>query len=188
MPKPKHPYDASNRSEILGKAVLPFLRDGDAVLDVGCGYADHPRMQGTMLPMLVHVAYPKALYCGIDRRPEVIEECRKGYGHGEWTVGDAGRIVHERAYDAVFHLGFDRKDLSDAWLVHPNLLGAGKGPRVALLEAGTRRDMVSGHVQSFAEVKALYEKRGYRVVAKGEYVWTYMVTQRFRRYAVMERA
>jgi len=179
--------DVSNRSTILFNAILPFLRSDTSVLDIGCGYADYPKFQGTILPLLLNTSLPKLAYYGIDNRPEVIAQCKTAYPWGEWTMGDASRFVLKRQYDTVFHLGFDRKDLSDTWLVHQNLQDAGYKPRIVFLEAGSPIGVMSKHVESFHEVQALYSKWGYILRANDEYMWSYKVTQPSRRYAIMER-
>jgi hypothetical protein len=174
-------YDHSNRSALLAEAVLPYLRAGDSILDVGCGFAAYPKFQGTILPRLLKDALD-IRYHGIDHRADVIAECRNMYPEDEWTVTDAALFVPGRKYDAVFHLGFDRKDLSNAWKIHANL-----EPRVVLLEAGAPAGHMSGHVQSFYEVGNAYVDRGYVLKASGRYVWTYKVTQPDRRYSILER-
>jgi len=181
-------YDKSNRSILLADAVAPHLRAGDSILDVGCGYAAYPKFQGTTLPRLLRDTLGDIHYHGIDNRTDVIAECRKTYPEDEWTVTDAGLFVPGKKYDAVFHLGFDRKDLSDAWKVHGNLLRAGLGPRVVLLEAGSPAGKSSRHLESFREVQAVYCERGYDVVCSGSYFWTYRVTQPARQWAILEAA
>ena len=175
--------DVSNRSTILFNAILPFLRSDTSVLDIGCGYADYPKFQGTILPLLLKESLPKLTYHGIDNRSEVIAQCKMAYPWGEWTVGDASRFVPERLYDIVFHLGFDRKDLSDAWKIHSKL-----SPRIVLLEAGSpSADIISKHIESYLEVLVGYEMRGYFLRADNNYIWSYPVTQPSRRYAILER-
>ena len=175
-------YDKSNRSTILAEAIRPFLRMGDSVLDIGCGYAAHPKFQGTILPRLLG----GVSYHGIDHREDVIAECRNMYPGDEWTVIDAALFVAGKNYDAVFHLGFDRKDLSNAWKVHHTLLESFP-PRIVLLEAGSPVGALSKHLESFAEVQGIYIVHGYELKAKGRYTWTYKVTQPDRRYAILER-
>jgi hypothetical protein len=178
-------YDDSNRSMILGNAILPYLTDGMTILDVGCGYAAFPRFQGTILPRIIHDALDNVVYHGIDHRQDVIERCVSSYQHDWWTVIDASAFVPASKYDAVFHLGFDRKDLSNAWKIHSNLLAARKGPRIVLLEAGSPVGIPSKHVESFVEVQGIYAKAGYEVKVRVNYLWSYKVTQPERRFVIM---
>lgn len=178
-------FDDSNRSRILAGAVEPFVRQGDSVLDVGCGFAHFRKFQGTILPRLLHDSHA-IRYRGIDNRADVIAACRAAYPWAEFTVGDAA-TTPLRQYDAVFHLGFDRKDLSDAWKAHESLRVAGFAPRLVLLEAGSPVGKQSKHLESFAEVFGAYIEAGYEDKAVGRYRWTYDVTQPDRRYAVLER-
>lgn len=181
------PYDHSNRSAILEDAIAPFMRPGMSVLDIGCGFSAYPKFQGTTLPGLLYEAVPVLAYHGIDNRPEVITQCEAAYPWGEWTAGDASMFIPEHSYDIVFHLGFDRKDLSDAWLVHQHLQDAGYKPRVVLLEAGSPTGVMSKHIESFYEVQALYATWGYILRESNTYMWSYKVTQPARRYAIMGR-
>jgi len=173
----------------LYAAVEPYLRPDSSVLDIGCGYAEHPVFQGTILPGMLRSRFGDGFsYHGVDIRPEVIDRCRLAYPWGRWTAVDASMLSPLEKYDAVFHLGFDRKDLSTAWVAHLDLLNSGNGPRVALLEAGSPTGKTSWHIESFREVRALYESAGYACRANGAYFWeVYKITQPERRWAVMER-
>jgi len=174
-------YDKSNRSDLLFDAIRPFLRAGDSILDVGCGFAAYPKMQGTTLPRLIHDALD-AIYVGIDHRADIIDQCKLAYPWAEWVAGDAGTFVPKNKYSAVFHLGFDRKDLSDAWRVHARL-----SPRVVLLEAGSPMGKHSGHLDCWLGVKTFYEAHDYALAVQGAYVWTYKVSQPSRRFAILEK-
>lgn len=178
-------FDDSNRSAILFEAVKPFLWFGASVLDVGCGFAHHKKFQGTILPRLLKDAFD-IVYHGIDNRADVIEACRAAYPWAEFTLGDAA-TTPLGSYGLVMHLGFDRKDLSDAWKIHGRLLGLENRPSIVLLEAGSPVGKRSGHIESFKEVRAIYMAAGYSLCGVDRYRWTYDVTQPDRHYAVLER-
>jgi len=178
-------YDKSNRSVTLANALEPFMRRGDTVLDIGCGFPSHPALQGTLLPRWLYERYGIA-YHGIDNRAEVVTAGRLAWPWATFTLGDAATMSLCR-YDVVMHLGFDRKDLSDAWKIHGRLIEAGLAPRIVLLEAGSPLGKKSKHLECWADVQTIYEAAGYVVAAMGSYEWTAKVTQPARRYVVMEK-
>ena len=180
--------DNSNRTDILYSLIKPHIKDGMSFLDIGCGFSHLPKMQGTCLSLRIHADFPETHYLGIDRREDVIEQCKNEQPFYSWACGEVTSFNFAGGFDFIIHLGFDRARYSDAWRIHLKFLEELRGPQVVLLEAGCRPlETHSEHLETYYTVSSFYHSAGYEILEEGDYTWTAPVTQPQRFYRIFGR-
>jgi len=176
--------DKSNRTDILFALIKSHIKDGIFILDIGCGSPRH--RWGNCLPEQIHGNFGNIEYLGIDIDEEVIEFCKEVRSFYKWLYGDVTKLVIDRRYGLVIHVGFNGW-WSNIWKTHLNLTKRKNfKPPLVFLEAGTPLDSNSEHKEVFDMVKnRIYLKAGYRIIQEGTYLWDAKDMRNIKRYFVI---
>ncbi len=154
----------SDRAKKLYEALKPYLKDGMAIMDIGCAVA----------PIAYYVKQDfngNIDYLGWDKWGEalqhpIIDYPQFRWKHWMWTLGDLS--IFDKRYDILIHIGIDSWKISDSWKIHGEILSQGNlMPDYVLLESGLGRATYPWCYQSYLKVCRFYKKAGYKVVEKG---------------------
>jgi len=170
--------EKSERSEILYRAVRPYLLPGEAYLDVTCGYA--------VLADRIIPAHDPHSYTGFDMNEKVIDYCRARHPSGTWGVSLSRNFPIEIRYDVVLHIGVSsiRYNVHE---IHRRITERPDGPpRLLLVEHGATQTADDDTGLTFAAVIEIYREAGLAPGGEGEF-YADAIPYPIRRWAILTR-